>query len=237
VLLARLDTGAASEFHRRMGAAPPHPPLPQREALLEALLRRLLEADQREATHVVDTALTLGWTVDDVRLSLITPALREVGARWERGTIGVAEEHLASSVSEWLLYALAGRAPRRRRTGLRAVVGCTQDELHSLGARIVGHMLVERGWSVLFIGASTPPEAWAEVVEARRPDVAVLSTTTQARLEPVARTLAAIRARRPGCRTVVGGQAYWSLSGPPPGIDADLVALDPQALAEELQPA
>jgi methanogenic corrinoid protein MtbC1 len=213
------------------------PPLPQRDALGEALLRRLLDADQREAMHVVETAMTLGWTVDDVRLSLIAPVLREVGARWERGAIGVAEEHLASSVSEWLLYALAGRAPRRRRTGRRAVVGCTQDELHCIGARIVGHMLVERGWSVLFVGPSTPPEAWAQIVEARRPEAAVLSTTTQLRLEPVARTLAAIRARRPDCRTVVGGQAYWALSGPPPGIDADLLVLDPLALAQALEPA
>src|SRR5919202_993809 len=88
-------------------------------------------------------------TIDDVRFDLITPALAEVGARWERGAIGVADEHLASSVCEWLLFNLAGRASReaatgrRAATGSRAIVGCSDGELHSLGARIVAHVLAE----------------------------------------------------------------------------------------------
>jgi methanogenic corrinoid protein MtbC1 len=210
-------------------------PLADRVALLEHLLMRLLDADQIGALTVVERALALGWTIDDVRFSLIGPAMVEVGVRWEHGEIGVADEHLASSVAEWLLYRVAGRARRPVPSGRRAVVGCSDGELHCLGARIVGHVLVEHGWKVLYIGCSTPPEAWGQIVRARRADAALLSTTTPGRLEGVPPALAAIKAARPECRTVVGGQAYWQIAKPDRFSGADTVALDARTLAGTLE--
>ena len=218
-----------------MGAPAPHPSPTERGQLIEALLGTLQAADQHGATTVVERAMKLGWTVDDVRFHLITPALHDVGVRWERGQIGVADEHLASSICEWLLFALAGRVRRPPATGRRAVVGCSEGELHSLGARIIAHVLAERGWPVLFLGADTPAAAWAQVVRARRPDVVVLTTSTQTALGQVGPTLHAIKAARPDCRTVVGGQAYWTLSSAAADLGADLLALDAFALPQQLR--
>lgn len=184
---------------------------------------------------VVRQALKRGWTVDDVRFSLITPALHDVGLRWKRGEIGVGDEHLATSICEWLLFALAGRVRRQAATGRRALVGCSEGELHTLGARIVAHVLSERGWSVLFLGAATPATAWSQIVHARRPDVAVLTTTTPAFLEDVGPALRAIKSSRPDCRTVVGGQACHGLRSAPIDFGADLVALEAGTLARQLQ--
>jgi MerR family transcriptional regulator, light-induced transcriptional regulator len=217
-----------------MGAMAPDPSLTERGQLLEALLRALRVADQIGAVAVVDRALKLGWTVDDVRFHLITPALYEVGTRWERGEIGVADEHLACSICEWLLFALAGRVRRTPPTGRRALVGCSEGELHALGARMIAHVLSERGWTVMLLGADTPADAWPQIVRARRPDVAVLSTTTVAVLEQVGPALHAIKAARPECRTVIGGQAYWRASSPSAGFGADLVALDARTLPQLL---
>jgi methanogenic corrinoid protein MtbC1 len=217
-----------------MGASAPGPSLTERGQLLEALLRALGVADQLSAVHVVERALKLGWTVDDVRFHLITPALYDVGARWERGEIGVADEHLASSICDWLLFALAGRVRRPHPLGRRALVGCSEGELHALGARIIAHVLSERGWTVMLLGADTPAAAWPQIVRARRPDVAVLSTTTPAVLGQVGPALHAIKTARPECRTVIGGQAYSRLSGPSLDFGADLVALDARTLPQRL---
>lgn len=116
-----------------MGAVAREPSLTERGQLLEGLLDALQAADQPAGMEVVDRAMKLGWTVDDVRFQLITPALHRVGLRWERGEIGVADEHLACSVCEWLLFALAGRVRRPLATGRRALVGCSEGELHGLG--------------------------------------------------------------------------------------------------------
>jgi MerR family transcriptional regulator, light-induced transcriptional regulator len=218
-----------------MGTAAPHPPLTKTDELLEALLGALHAADQPRAMTVVRRALRLGWTVDDVRLHLITPALHDVGRRWERGEIGVADEHLASSVCEWLLFFLAGRVRRPPATGRRALVGCSEGELHSLGARIVGHSLSERGWTVLYLGAATPVDAWSQIARARRPDVAVLTSTTQAVLGKVGSAVRAIKTSWPDCRTVVGGQAYWDMPDAAADAGADLLSLEIPALTRELQ--
>jgi methanogenic corrinoid protein MtbC1 len=219
-----------------MGALAPDPSLTERGQLLEALLGALRGADQPGAMRVVDRAMKLGWTVDDVRFHLVTPALYEVGLRWQRAEIGVADEHLACSVCEWLLFALAGRVRRPPATGRRALVGCSEGELHSLGARMIAHLLSERGWTVLLLGADTPAAAWPQIVRARRPDVAVLSTTMHGLLGQVGPALRAIKSARPDCRTVVGGQAYWELSSAAADFGADSLALDARALHQQVQP-
>lgn len=206
----------------------------QEEQLLEALLGALKAADQLRAMTVVRRALKQGWTVDDIRFHLITPALHDVGRQWERGAIGVGDEHLATSICEWLLFTLAGRTRRHSATGRRALVGCSEGELHSLGARILAHVLSEQGWSVLYLGAATPTAAWPQIVYARRPDVAVLTTTMPAALEAVGPGVTAIKSSRPECRTVVGGQAYHGLSGAASDFGADLLVLDAGALARQL---
>ena len=103
-----------------------------------------------------------------------------------------------------------------------------------LGARMIAHVLSERGWTVMLLGADTPAAAWPQIVRARRPDIAVLSTTTVAVLGRVGPSLHAIKTARPECRTVIGGQAYSRLSNPSVNFGADLVALDARTLPQRL---
>ena len=204
--------------------------------LLAPLLASLLAADQRAAQRVVDDALSRGCSVDDVRFRLITPALHAVGDRWERGEIGVADEHLATSVCEWLLVRMAGRSPRAPSSGRRALVGCSEGELHALGMRIVAGVLVDAGWSVLYLGAATPAGAWGPIVRARHPDLVVVGTTMTDALEPVRATLASVKSARPECLTVIGGQAYEAAPGVGDRLGADIVSVDARELVGRLGP-
>ena len=103
-----------------------HPDPPHAASLREGLLLTLGAADQVAAHGIVERASDLGWSADELRCDLIAPVMHEVGRRWEHGEIGVADEHLATSVCEWLLFTIAGRAPRlRSATARRAVVGCS----------------------------------------------------------------------------------------------------------------
>ncbi|HEX4692024.1 MAG TPA: cobalamin-dependent protein [Solirubrobacteraceae bacterium] len=168
---------------------------------------------------------------------LITPVMHEVGRRWERGEIGVADEHLATSVCEWLLFSIAGRSPRvRSGTARRAVVGCSPGELHTLGALIVAKVLSERGWRVLYLGGSTPTDAWAPIIRARSADVAVLATTTPSAMAHVPGALRTIHDARPDCLTVVGGQAY-STRSIGRAVGAAMFACDVRGLPERLDAA
>jgi methanogenic corrinoid protein MtbC1 len=218
-----------------MGARAPSDSPPHAAELREGLLVTLQAADQTAAHGIVERAMGLGWTADQLRFDLITPGLHEIGARWERGEIGVADEHLATSVCEWLLFTIAGHVRRPPASGRRAVVGCSEGELHSVAPLMLANVLAERGWRVLFLGASIPAAAWAPIVSARRVDVAVLSTTTTAAVREVAVTLRSIHAARPACLTVVGGQAYEGEPELEASLGAGLVTGDARGLPGRLE--
>jgi methanogenic corrinoid protein MtbC1 len=211
-----------------------HPDPPHAASLREGLLLTLGAADQVAAHGIVERASALGWSADELRCDLIAPVMHEVGRRWELGEIGVADEHLATSVCEWLLFSIAGRAPRvRTPRARRAVVGCSPGEQHTLGALIVANVLSERGWRVLYLGASTPSNGWAPIVRARDADVAVLATTTPSVLAHVPGALQAIHDARPDCLTVVGGQAY-ATRAIARSVGAELVGDDVRELPERI---
>jgi len=111
-------------------------------------------------------------------------------------------------------------------------VGCSEDELHGLGARIVADTLRERGWLVLFLGAATPPDALEGVARSWRPTLVALSTTRRRDLPRAREAVHRARAGAPGALVVVGGQAYRDPERDKALVGADLVAPDARSLLE-----
>ncbi len=218
-----------------MGAVDEDPlaPMATREEI-EEFLAALVAADRGRAEDVVVRLVERGWAADDVRLGLIAPTLYEVGERWARGRLTVGDEHLATGLCDWLLSELAGWEhvpPTGRGT---AIVGCSEDELHGLGARIVADMLRERGWRVLYLGAATPADALEGVVRARRPTLVALSTTRREDLPRAREAVARVRAGAPDALVAVVGQAYRDPDGDRALVGADIVATDVRRLLAQL---
>lgn len=175
---------------------------------LAAYATALRRGDARSALGVVDTLIDSGASFDEICEEVIRPALYEIGDLWERGEIGVADEHLAAAISETVLACIGAIASAPIDGEPRVLVCCTDGEGHALGARMVGETFAAADWSVHYLGASVPPGEVARSVAARRADVLALSTTMAHNLPAVERTVAAARAAAPGVRVVVGGQAY-----------------------------
>lgn len=139
---------------------------------------------------------------------LIAPLMREVGDRWHRGTLSVAEEHLVSfSVRQKMIGLLSG-APKR---GKRHVIcACPEHEEHELGLLGAALRFKHAGWRVTFLGARTPVVHLDRVVRALKPDLVAISMveSTQA-----AKYLEAVVATLPeDTQLVVGGRAGRSFA-------------------------
>jgi methanogenic corrinoid protein MtbC1 len=77
-----------------------------------ATLRQALYAlDDPAAQAILDRLLSEFWLASVLR-DVLVPYLADLGERWERGTVSVAQEHFASNVIRGLL-ALAGAAATR----------------------------------------------------------------------------------------------------------------------------
>jgi len=185
-------------------------PEPGRAAarLARLYLDALRAADAPGAYRVAAGALRQGMATPELYQRVIAPAMHEIGELWQRGALTVADEHLATALTNRVLAALRPppdevAAPGRGRALLAAVEG----EQHALGLRMAADLLEDAGFETVYLGADVPTEALLQAVRSLSPDLVALTATMPTlapRLEAVA---AELRRARPQLGLLIGGQA------------------------------
>jgi methanogenic corrinoid protein MtbC1 len=179
------------------------------QALERKYLALLLAPDGRQAQTLVQDALAAGVPAATLYLDVIARAMYEVGRLWETAQVSVAQEHLATQITQTVIAALGlhltGGDPVG--AGRTAVVSSSPGETHALGGQMVSDFLEAQGWSVSHLGAGTPEPALADLAGARGADVVALSTSLPGHLLSVTRTCELLRRLPAAPYIVVGGRA------------------------------
>jgi len=199
------------------------PAAPDRLGELFALLARVDTAglEQRLGMHL--SALGVRAFLEQVAL----PFAREVGARWERGELRVAEEHGASAALRAVLSATLrtrGSAP-----GAGALLLATPaGERHELGLLSVALCAQERGVPVVYLGCDLPVDEIAEAARRVRPAVVGLGLVCLGARASAQAVRELADALPGGVELWIGGAGAASLRELPPGVRRllDLDALD-----------
>jgi len=195
--------------------------------LLGARLRDALSAyDEASAQDALDR-LFGAYGVETVLSEVILPYMRELGERWARDEIGVADEHFAASVVHGRLLSLARKWGSGR--GPSAVLACPAGELHTIGLLCFGLALRAQGWRITYLGADTPTPALAGVAAHVRPSRVVLSSVDGGVFHRSMDELAELAGEVP--MALGGAGATRSLAE---GIGAELLPEDPVRAAAEL---
>ncbi len=129
------------------------------EQWVDALLAAVAESSQQKIDAVLDEALA-ALPALQVHEAVMMPAEREVGDRWHRGELSVAQEHLLSNAVRERLVTLVHGAPRP--TGRHAICACFPEEQHELGLLGAALRFRHEGWRVTYLGARVPLEHLAE---------------------------------------------------------------------------
>jgi methanogenic corrinoid protein MtbC1 len=198
----------------------------------DAFLAALLAPDARRARQVVDDAADAGIAVQRLYCDAVQPAMHDIGRLWEQASISVAQEHLATQITQAVLARLAMRMTGSAQTGTgrTAVVTCSPGELHAVGAQMVSDFLEADGWRVLMLGADAPPDAVAATVREHGAELVALSTALPAHLLPAALTCQALQRVEPRPLVVAGGQAYRGDRTRALAVGADEFVDGPEAL-------
>src|SRR5919202_660483 len=107
------------------------------DALVERYLAFQLAGERTAARALIrQEGLVAGLSVADLYRRVLQPAQYRVGDLWQANQISVAREHLATAVTETVLFDVAAAAPRAPSTGMRVLVACVEGELHDLGADV-----------------------------------------------------------------------------------------------------
>ena len=170
-------------------------------AIRDELGEALDAFDEPRAQAIIDRLLALA-TVESLLGEVIVPYLQELGERWERGEVSVAQEHFASGVLRGRLLGLA----RGWGLGLGpvAVLACLPGEQHDLGLIAFGLALRSRGWRIVYLGPDSPIDTVAEVSGQLAPSLVVLNAVSRERVPPVLRELRSLARRH---RLALGGRA------------------------------
>jgi MerR family transcriptional regulator, light-induced transcriptional regulator len=170
------------------------------------MLDRLLAGDEIGAWNVVESALASGAEPAEIHLDLLAPALQAVGERWEKGSIGVGDEHRASVVARRLISRLGPQFNRPGRKRGVVLLGAVAGERHEIPGTMVADQLRGAGFEIADLGADTPPESFVSEARKLEPVSVLISVTGASHEEAVAETVAALRLEtdRP---VLVGGAA------------------------------
>lgn len=191
---------------------------------VRALTTALEGFDEPAAQAVLDRLLG-NLTVELVIREVLIPYLRELGDRWQRGAVSVAQEHFASNVVRERLAGL-GRGWGRGR-GPRALLACAPDEQHDIALVAFGVVLHRHGWRIDYLGANTPLHDLTGAVAATRPDLVVLAASAPDLFERVRAELAQLAGTTR--LAVAGAGASRTLAD---AVGARLLADDPVTAAE-----
>lgn len=151
--------------------------------------------------------------------SVAGPALVDVGERWARGAVSVAQEHLAAQT---VIDALARvraliEVPATRGRILLAAPG---EEQHDIALRMVSVLAAGMGYSAMMLGARCPIGDLAMMVAAERPTVVVLSFSVTHPFEGVREAVQqiSIACRGVNARLFVGGEGAARFEPLPAGV-------------------
>lgn len=203
------------------------------EAALSALATRFLEAQlegdrQRAVQLLIDEGVNAGVSVNDLLLRVITPAQREIGRLWEANEVSVADEHVATAISQLAMSHLYSHAMPLGLRREHILIACVDGEWHDMGARVAADVLEHHGFSVCLLGASVPVADLVERIGQESPDLVLLSMTMPTHLPSLRRTLETLSRTHPHLPVLVGGRGTGgdpSESLPLPAFSAEQTAL------------
>ncbi|HET6978747.1 MAG TPA: B12-binding domain-containing protein [Pyrinomonadaceae bacterium] len=172
--------------------------------------RSILAGDELEAGAMLVDAYLAHHSIDSIFETIVTPAMHQVGDLWFKGSVTVADEHLATRVALVALQMLRSVTAPHEPNGLTAICCGGEGDLHELPVHLVTLILESKGWKVIDLGANTPLFSLQEMVSRKRPQLVCISARTIADFERTAAEFVQLRrvANRLKAKIVLGGEAF-----------------------------
>ena len=178
------------------------------DKLYESYLTALLAGKRSRCHDIVQKLLDEKIDLKELYTDLFQRSMYAVGKLWENNRITVANEHLATSITESLLNLTYPALFSTDRKGKTSVISCSANEFHQVGGKMVADIFELNGWDSHFLGANSPPEDMARFIQEVQPDIVGLSLSILANLDHLKRAIEVVRTDFPKLDLLIGGQAF-----------------------------
>ncbi|MEO6723807.1 MAG: B12-binding domain-containing protein [Blastocatellia bacterium] len=152
----------------------PSPSLPTHYLLpdLQTLLLAIERFDYAEIDRELNRLATLA-PVRELLQQVVTPLMKQVGDRWCRGTLTIAQEHMVSSAMRNLLGTLV-RLYTRTQNSTTLLFATPSGERHELGILSAAALAAGGGLRIGYLGVDLPAQEIIDVADKTAAQVVVL---------------------------------------------------------------
>jgi methanogenic corrinoid protein MtbC1/predicted transcriptional regulator len=152
-------------------------------------LGAITSGNEEQALTLVNTFLAHHIPLEQIYTEVFEWAMHEIGKGYEQGEISIAEEHLASAITERMIVRVGQFYMPMVKGSHRALIGCVAGNYHTLGIRMLADGLREYGWDILFLGANVPLDSFISTITQARPHLVLISCMLEEQWEETRRVL------------------------------------------------
>lgn len=172
-------------------------------------LKSLIAGDTVLCSEIINQLNCDSIDLKELYIGVFQRSLYRIGDLWESNRVSVATEHLATAITERLIASVYPRVlSDRHRSGRKALISCSTNEYHQIGARMVADIMELHGWDVWFLGANTPDDDLLKCIEDKSPDFLGLSLSIFFNMASFVRLIKTVRGNFPSLNILIGGQAF-----------------------------
>ena len=215
----RFSLNAVAHLRRELGIGPgthtlsPQTAQKRQRVILPSIVQfaeTLLRADEKEAGAVLVQAYLSGAALTTLFDETITGAMHQIGDLWFKGSITVADEHLATRVVFSALQTLSAAIMPVQSSGLKAICCGIEGDLHELPVQLARIILDSEGWEVQSLGPNTPLFALSEMVTRQRPQLVCIAARSISDLDRATAEYSQLRkiTGKLGVSVVIGGEGF-----------------------------
>ena len=180
------------------------------QAYAERALDAAMNSDPSGVEEVLTSAIAL-LPPNEVIHSVVVPLVREIGERWHRGEVSIAQEHMVTDIVRRLVIS-ASRGYLRADNSPSLVLATLSGERHEIGLLMCSWLAAMRRYHTHYLGVDCPPAEIARFaleVDASAVLVSIVMPENQVPvMEQLNELAAALRGR---CDIWIGGMAARSI--------------------------
>ncbi|MEW6652893.1 MAG: cobalamin-dependent protein [Bacteroidota bacterium] len=177
------------------------------EATYLHYLNSLLDGDKKQCYQIINNLIADKASLRDIFVKLFQRSMYRVGQMWENDRCSVADEHIATKITEGLVDFVVFQYTSEKEINKVIVITCIDKEFHELGARMVAGYLEALGYKVFFVGSNTPQNEVLKIIKEKQADIVGISNNFYLNFTRLVGLLNEIQKEFPEKKIIVGGQA------------------------------
>lgn len=182
------------------------------EYFKDTYLSSLLDGNRSLASKICRDYLNHHQSIEDLYELVIKQALYKVGELWEQNKISVADEHLATAISEGVLNELYSEVLPSKYLPRKVVLACVENESHQVGLKMVADIFEMHQWETFFVGSGIPTSELIKYISGVKPNVVAISLSVFFNYNNLIGMVEQITKAFPYQHILVGGQALTRIS-------------------------